>query len=148
MKIHAEAWGTGERRKGENGQNMDEVTEKRGGLTAKQRDAAYAMVRGQMPLEDVMKKFGITETEFTGWVMDGRFTEYAASLARGYAEAEAAYVWKILQGLVQNGGVPAIRLYFDLVGKKPPANGEMRAGTADLTELRERIFREPEDGTA
>jgi hypothetical protein len=127
---------------------MDEVTETRGGLTAKQREAAYAMVRGQMSLEDVMKKFGITESEFTGWVMDGRFTEYAASLARGYAEAEAAYVWKILQGLVQNGGVPAIRLYFDLVGRKPPANGEMRAGTTDLTELRGRIFREPEDGTA
>ena len=89
-----------------------------------------------------------TESEFTGWVMDGRFTEYAASLARGYAEAEAAYVWKILQGLVQNGGVTAIRLYFDLVGKKPPANGEVRTGTADLTELRDRIFREPEDGTA
>jgi hypothetical protein len=127
---------------------MDEVKETRGGLTAKQREAAYVMVRGQMPLEDVMKKFGITESEFTGWVMDGRFTEYAASLARGYAEAEAAYVWKILQGLVQNGGVPAIRLYFDLVGRKPPANGEMRAGTTDLTELRGRIFREPENGTA
>ena len=127
---------------------MDEVKETRGGLTARQWEAAYAMVRGQMSLEDVMKKFGITESEFTGWVMDGRFTEYAASLARGYAEAEAAYGWKILQGLVQNGGVPAIRLYFDLVGKKPPANGEMRAGTTDLTELRGRIFREPEGGTA
>ena len=35
---------------------MDEVKETRGGLTAKQREAAYVMVRGQMPLEDVMKK--------------------------------------------------------------------------------------------
>ncbi len=132
--------GLGERRKGENGQNMDEVTESRGGLTAKQRDAAYAMVRGQLPLEEVMKKFGITETEFTGWVLDGRFTEYAASLARGYAEADAAYVWKILQGLVRDGGVSAIRLYFDLLGKKPAGGTDPAAGTNDLSGLRNSIF--------
>ena len=96
----------------------------------------------------MLTQFGVSEAEFTGWVMVGTFTEYAASLARGFAEADVAYVWKILQGLVQNGGVPAIRLYFDLVGRKPPANGEGRTGSADLTELRDRIFREPEDGTA
>lgn len=142
MKIRGIPRVSGERRKGGNGQDMDEVTENRGGLTAKQRDAAYAMVRGQMPLEDVMKKFGVTEAEFTGWVLDGRFTEYAASLARGYAEAEAAYVWKILQELVRGGGVPAIRLYFDLLGKKTAGTTDHAgsAGTTGLTELRNRIF--------
>ena len=102
------------------------------------------MVRGQMPLEEVLTQFGVSEAEFTGWVMDGTFTEYAASLARGFAEADVAYVWKILQGLIRNGGVSAIRLYFELLGKKPPAHGPDRLGTDaganDLTGLRESIF--------
>ena len=110
----------------------------------KQRDVAYAMVRGQMPLDEVLTQFGVSEAEFTGWVLDGTFTEYAASLARGFAEADVAYVWKILQGLVRDGGVSAIRLYFELLGKKPAAHGAERPGTgmgsSDLTGLRESIF--------
>ncbi|MBQ2277825.1 MAG: hypothetical protein II333_04575 [Clostridia bacterium] len=110
----------------------------------KQREVAYAMVRGQMPLEEVLTQFGVSEAEFTGWVMDGTFTEYAASLARGFAEADVAYVWKILQGLIRSGGVSAIRLYFELLGKKPPVHGAERLGTDaganDLTGLRESIF--------
>jgi len=110
----------------------------------KQHDVAYAMVRGQMTLEEVLTQFGVSEAEFTGWVLDGSFTEYAASLARGFAEADAAYVWKILQGLVREGGVSAIRLYFDLLGKKPAAHGADRPaagmGSNDLTGLRASIF--------
>ena len=110
----------------------------------KQHDVAYAMVRGKKTLEEVLAQFGVSEAEFTGWVLDGTFTEYAASLARGFAEADAAYVWKILQGLVRDGGVSAIRLYFDLLGKKPAAHGSEYPGTGagsnDLTGLRESIF--------
>ena len=112
-------------------------------MEQRQRDVAYAMVRGQMPLEEVLTQFGVSETEFTGWVLDGTFTEYAASLARGYAEADIAYVWKILQGLVREGGVSAIRLYFELLGKKPTHGAERPGtgmGTQDLTELRGSIF--------
>ena len=108
---------------------------------------AFALDNGVhwgMTLEEVLTQFGVSEAEFTGWVLDGSFTEYAASLARGFAEADAAYVWKILQGLVREGGVSAIRLYFDLLGKKPAAHGADRPaagmGSNDLTGLRASIF--------
>lgn len=120
---------------------MDEVTENGGGLAAKQRDVAYAMVHSQKPMDEVLEQFGVSGEEFTGWVLDGRFTEYAASLARGFAEADIPYAWKVLRGMVHAESVSAIRLYFDLVGKKPAANGAERpAGAAELTELRESIF--------
>lgn len=122
---------------------MDEVTQKDGTLPEKQRDAAYAMVCGQKTKNEVLAQLGISEAEFTGWVLDGRFTEYAASLARGYAEADLPYVWKILLGMVRAESVSAIRLYFDLLGKKLPAPSAERAGNSDLSGLRESIFGEP-----
>ena len=127
---------------------MNEVTEKNGSLPTKQKEMAYAMVRSPKTLDELLGEFGISDAEFTEWVLDGRFTEYTASVARGYAEADLPYVWKVLQGLVQSGGISAIRLYFDLVGKKPPVQGEIRSGNTDLTGLRERIFCEPEEGSA
>jgi len=127
---------------------MDEVTESGGGLEAKQRSVAYAMVRGEKPIGEVLEQFGVDEAEFTGWVLDGRFTEYAASLARGFAEADAPYVWKILQGMVHAESVSAIRLYFDLLTKKTSGHGGERPAAADLAGLRESIFGDPAEGTA
>ena len=63
---------------------MDEVTENDGGLEPKQRGVAYAMVRGQKPMVEVLEQFGVDEAEFTGWVCGGSFTRYAMSLARGH----------------------------------------------------------------
>ena len=76
-----------------------EVTENGGGPDPKQRGVAYAMVRGEKTLDEVLEQFGVGEAEFTGWVCGGQFTDYAASLARGFAEADAPYVWKDLLGL-------------------------------------------------
>lgn len=127
---------------------MDEVTENDGGLEPKQRGVAYAMVRGEKPLGEVLEQFGVDEAEFTGWVLDGRFTEYAASLARGFAEADIPYAWKVLQGMVHAESVSAIRLYFDLLTKKPSGRGGERPNVTELAGLRESIFAETGEGTA
>ena len=118
-------------------------------LTPKQREVAYAMVRGDRTLSEVLERLGVSEDEFTGWVCDGMFTEYAASLARGFAEADAPYVWKVLLDLTRNGSVSAIRLYFDILNKKPAVRGGERAVGMELAGLRESIFAEqaePESG--
>lgn len=127
---------------------MDKVTENDGGLEPKQRGVAYAMVRGEKPLGEVLEQFGVDEAEFTGWVLDGRFTEYAASLARGFAEADIPYAWKVLQGMVHAESVSAIRLYFDLLTKKPSGRGGERLNVTELAGLRESIFAETGEGTA
>ncbi len=126
--------------------DMDEVTEREGGLAPKQREVAYAIVRGGRMLDEVLEQYGVSETEFIGWVCSGQFTEYAAMLARGFAEADVAYVWKELLGLVRDGSVSAIRLYFDLLNKKPSARGGERLNVTELSGLRESIFAEPAEG--
>ncbi len=114
-----------------------------GTLPPKQREVAYAMVRGGQTMNEVLEQFGVSESEFSGWLTDGCFTEYVMSLAHGYAETNTPYVWKTLREMVQSESVPAIRLYFDLAGKKPTAQGAARTSgeNAELAGLRERIFR-------
>ena len=128
---------------------MDEISES-GGLPEKQRGVAYAMVRGRQTMNEVLEQFGVSETEFSGWLTDGVFTEYVMSLARGYAETDIPYVWKILREMVQAESVPAIRLYFDLAGRKAPAQGTVRAfaESAEIAGLRERIFGGTGDGVS
>ena len=125
---------------------MDEVTERDDGLGAKQRAVAYAMVHGSNTLDEVLELHGVSEDEFTGWVRGGQFTEYAASLARGFAEADAPYVWKDLLELTHNGSVSAIRLYFDILNRKPAPRGAERTFGGELAGLRESIFAEPAEG--
>lgn len=125
---------------------MDEVTENEGSLGAKQRDVAYAMVRGGRTLSEIMEAYGVGEEEFLGWVLDGAFTEYVTMLARGFAEADAPYVWNDLLDLTHSGNVPAIRLYFDIMTKKTAARGAERTSGAELSGLRESIFAEPAEG--
>lgn len=107
---------------------------------AKPREVAYAMVRGDGSITELMERFGIDEAEFTEWICGGKFTDYAMSLARGYAEADAPYVWRTLRDLIHGGSVPAIRLYFDLLAKKPSGAGAENHGGAELSGLRESIF--------
>ena len=93
-----------------------------GGIGEKQAAAALAMVREHLPPEAALKKAGATAEEFADWIRDGAFPEYVAALARGYAEADAPYVWNTLLGEAKDGNVPAIRLYFDILCKKQPAS--------------------------
>ncbi len=132
---------SGDGRKEETDRTMEEVTEN-GVPQEKQRGVAYAMIRGKQTMNEVLEQFGVSETEFSAWLLDGCFTEYVMSLARGYAETDTPYVWKILREMVQAESVSAIRLYFELLGKKPPAQGAGRTSseTAELAGLRERIF--------
>jgi hypothetical protein len=51
-------------------------------------------------------------------VRDGRFSEYAAALARGFAEADAPYIWTSLLNAAKGGSIPAIKLYFEIWNKK------------------------------
>ena len=125
-----------------------EVTENGSGPDPKQRGVAYAMVRGEKTLDEVLEQFGVGEAEFTGWVCGGQFTDYAVSLARGFAEVDAPYVWKDLLGLIRGGSVPAIRLYFDLLSKKTAGRGCERPTAAELAGLRESIFGDPAEGTS
>ena len=88
------------------------------GLSQRQADVALAMVRRGDHLEDILHEYGMSEEEFTCWVRDGTFREYAASLARDFAEADEVNVWKSLIALIKDGSVPAIKLYFDLRNKR------------------------------
>ena len=63
------------------------------GITDRQADVAYAMVRYGKPASEIIAEYGVTEEEFTAWVRDGRFSEYASALARGFAQADAPYIW-------------------------------------------------------
>ena len=125
---------------------MEEVTEQAGefSLGPKQREVAYAMVRGEQAFDEVMKEYEVGEEEFTDWVRDGRFTEYAASLARGFAEADAPYVWKDLLDLTHNGSVPAIRLYFDILNKKPAVSKTEPSVEEEIAGLRKGVFSDSE----
>lgn len=120
---------------------MNEETES---VDRRQRDVAYAMVRGERTLEEILEAHEVTEEEFVGWVCGGQFPAYAASLARGFAETKAAYVWTELMALTREGSVPAMRLYLDFLYKKPAARGNERAGMlpngAEFAGLRDSIF--------
>ena len=117
--------------------NTDNTTDKR------QWDAAYAMVRSGRPMEEILAQYGVTDEEFTEWIRDGKFAEYAASLARGFAEADAPYIWASLLNTAKNGNIPAIKLYFEIWNKnRPPA--QTAEIPAELTAVRDEIFGEEE----
>lgn len=113
----------------------------------KQRDVICAMARGE-PLESALAACQVTEEEFIDWVCGGKFPVYAASLARGFAETKAAYVWDELMKLAGEGNVSAMRLYLDVLYRKPggrtdsPSDNPSGGTGADpeLTGLRDSIF--------
>lgn len=117
--------------------NTDNTTDKR------KWDAAYAMVRSGRPMEEILAQYAVTDEEFTEWIRDGKFAEYAAALARGFAEADAPYVWASLLAETKKGSIPAIKLYFEIWNKNrsPAKDPEI---PAELTAMRDEIFGEDE----
>jgi len=109
----------------------------------KQRDVVCAMARGES-LESALAACRVTEEEFIDWVCGGKFPVYAASLARGFAETKAAYVWSELMKLANEGNVSAMRLYLDVLYRKPGGRTDNPSGGTgadqELTGLRESIF--------
>lgn len=113
------------------------------GVSERQADVAYAMVRCGKPIAEIIEEYKITEEEFAGWVMDGRFSEYASALARGFAQADAPYVWSSLLDSAKEGNIQAIKLYFDIWSKLRAAqqrdcgNG---MGDPEIESIRGEIF--------
>ena len=109
----------------------------------KQRDVVCAMARG-VPLENALEACQVTEETFIDWVCAGKFPLYAALLARGFAETKAAYVWDELMKLARDGNVSAMRLYLDVLYRKPGGRTDSLSGGTgaeqELTGLRESIF--------
>ena len=117
--------------------DINENSENCGGISEKQLTVALAMVRCADPLEEILLRFGVDEDEFTGWVRDPVFREYTASIARDFAEADEVSVWRSLLGLIKDGSVPAIKLYFDLQNKKM---SKYKAADTEISDLRRDIF--------
>ncbi|MBQ8371162.1 MAG: hypothetical protein IJ497_03085 [Clostridia bacterium] len=109
-----------------------------GNIGKRQCDVAYAMVRSGKPVEEILAQYAVTEEEFTEWVRDGRFSEYAASLARGFAEADAPYVWTSLLNTAKSGNIPAIKLYFEIWNKRHGADAVQIP--EELSAVRDEIF--------
>ncbi len=104
-------------------------------------DVAYAMVRSGKTLDEILAEFSVTDEEFIGWIRDGRFAEYAAALARGFAEANAPYVWSSLLSEIREGTIPAIKLYFEIWNKNRGAASDAAVGPgSSLAAVREEIF--------
>lgn len=123
---------------------MENVKESAGSPTEqKQRDVVCAMARGES-LESALAACQVAEEEFIDWVCGGKFPMYAASLARGFAETKAAYVWSELMKLAKEGNVSAMRLYLDVLYRKNGGRPENPSGGTgadqELAGLRESIF--------
>lgn len=110
------------------------------GIGKRQCDVAYAMVRSGKPVQEILEEFSVTDEEFTQWVRDGRFSEYASSLARGFAEADAPYIWTSLLDMAKGGNVPAIKLYFEIWNKRHTASESSVDPPDGLTAVRDEIF--------
>ncbi len=110
-----------------------------------QERVAAELVRGGKALGEILTEYSVSEEEFTKWVLDGRFSEYAEALARGLAEVSAPYIWSVLVDEAKQGKIPAIRLYFDVWAKNHSSatkTVESALPSAQLESLREELFGE------
>ena len=116
-------------------------TEQMSAVTDPRREAVVrALVTTGGSRADVLAEAGVTEAEYLGWVTDGAFPAEVASLARRWAEAEAPFVWRDLLALTRSGSVPAMRLYFDLSGKRAAERSAPSYPSAQLEALRADVF--------
>jgi len=113
------------------------------GITKRQADIAHAMVRYGKRADEIIAQYGVTEEEFTEWVREGSFSEYASELARGFARADAPYIWSSLLDSAKEGNIQAIKLYFDIWNKmqaaKPKDSGVV-AVDSEIDSIRAEIF--------
>ena len=114
-------------------------------IDERQAAVARAIVRGSGTIEEILTEYSVSDDEITSWVLDGRFTQYAESLARAFAEMNAPRVWASLVDEAVEGKVPAIRLYLEVWEKNHRATGAsapalLTCAPSDIEELREDIF--------
>ena len=110
------------------------------GLDKCRCDVAYAMVRSGKSLDEILGEYSVTEEEFTGWIRDGRFTEYVAELAKKFAKADEPFVWTSLLNEIRKGSIPAIKLYFEIWNKRSGTASSSADPPDELTAVREEIF--------
>lgn len=113
-------------------------------IDERQAAVARALVRGGGTIEEILTEYSVSDEEITSWVLDGRFTQYAESLARAFAEMNAPRIWASLVSEAAEGKVPAIRLYLDVWAKNHrEAGGQqslMGGVPSDIEGLREELF--------
>ena len=114
-------------------------------IDERQAAVARAIVRGSGTIEEILTEYSVSDDEITSWVLDGRFTQYAESLARAFAEMNAPRVWASLVDEAVEGKVPAIRLYLDVWAKNHRADADshlslLGSPSSDIEELRSDIF--------
>lgn len=119
-----------------------DVTPEPDGMGERQTAVALAMIRDGRPLGELLAEAGVSGEEFADWVRAGEFPEFAAALARGFAQADAPYVWNTLLREAKDGNVPAIRLYFDIWRQKQPASASREGALRDpgVEALRNDLF--------
>lgn len=112
--------------------DISELNKQEISIDPKQASIAYAMVKSGKTLEEILTEYSVSDEEFTSWVLDGRFSEYASSLAKGFAEADAPYIWASLIESAKKGNISAIKLYFDVWTKKQHPGTELDSLRADI----------------
>lgn len=75
---------------------------------------AYAMLQSGRSLEELLEEYGISEEEFTSWILDDSFAECAGNMTSRMSGIYAPYMLHSLVETAMKGSVPAIKLYFEL----------------------------------
>lgn len=107
------------------------------GQQLRQIRVAYAMVVSGRTVEEILEEYGISEEEFSGWILDGTFAECAEAVTQKMVGVWAPYFLHSLLESARKGNVPAIKLYFDTFGRK---NGVAVTASPEIETLRADLF--------
>jgi len=126
-------------------------------LDSKKRTAAKAVILGMSAdnvknVRDLLCENSITVDELSEWLEDSEFLEYVYQIAGCYAVLEAPSVWRSLLKEVFSGDTKAIKLYFQICGRKDRDTDAVTAATMaesilcepDILSLRKELFEDAE----
>ncbi len=102
-------------------------------------DGKAEMVLRALYSDEVLSALGISRDEY-GALLGGGDSEKGLGLARAAGVLEAPLVWRALLDAAEGGNVPAIRLYFDIIGRDSGA--AVKSADEEVAGLREEIFGE------
>jgi len=90
---------------------------------------------------NLLEKYGIDCARWESWLRDRQFTEQLVTLSKAMSGTYAPKVWNALLSMVENGSIPAMKLYFELWKQERPSCLGNAKGDAVLENLRTEIFR-------
>lgn len=128
-----------ERRKTMEIQNNESMTAD----DSKQMRLAYSMVISGRAIDELLGECGISEEEFTAWVLDGSFADCAAGITSKMNGVYAPYFLYCLLDCAKKGSVPAIKLFFELFERKGlfgKSSGGSVSADPEIETLREDLF--------